>query len=177
MMMTLKVNGRAHTVDVDPATPLLYVLSDDLELNGPKFGCGMAQCGACTVISNGRAIRSCVTPVETVANAEITTLDGLGTPEQPHPIQTGVHRRAGRSVRLLSQRRRPDRESVSRSESAGDRTADPAGDVGRAVPLLHAHADDSRHLQIRAGAAGRDQGARTEPEPPRQDASESGRNA
>jgi len=87
MMMTLKVNGRAQTVDVDPATPLLFVLSDDLELNGPKFGCGMAQCGACTVISNGRAIRSCVTPVETVANSEITTLDGLGTPAQPHPIQ------------------------------------------------------------------------------------------
>jgi nicotinate dehydrogenase subunit A len=87
MMMTLTVNGRAHTVDVDPATPLLFVLSDDLELNGPRFGCGMAQCGACTVIANGRAIRSCVTPVETVANSDITTLDGLGTPEQPHPIQ------------------------------------------------------------------------------------------
>jgi nicotinate dehydrogenase subunit A len=86
-MISLKVNGRTHTVDVDPQTPLLYVLSDDLALNGPKFGCGMSQCGACTVISNGRAIRSCATPVETVANAEITTLDGLGTPESPHPIQ------------------------------------------------------------------------------------------
>jgi len=86
-MFSLKVNGLVHAVDVDPQTPLLFVLSDDLELNGPKFGCGMAQCGACTVISNGRAIRSCVTPVETVANSDITTLDGLGTPEQPHPIQ------------------------------------------------------------------------------------------
>jgi len=86
-LISLKVNGRTHTVDVDPQTPLLYVLSDDLALNGPKFGCGMSQCGACTVISNGRAIRSCATPVETVANAEITTLDGLGTPENPHPIQ------------------------------------------------------------------------------------------
>lgn len=86
-ILSLKVNGRTHTVDVDPQTPLLYVLSDDLELKGPKFGCGMSQCGACTVISNGRAIRSCATPVETVANAEITTLDGLGTPENPHPIQ------------------------------------------------------------------------------------------
>ena len=85
--ISLRVNGRAHTVDVDPTTPLLYVLSDDLALNGPKFGCGMAQCGACTVISNGRAIRSCVTPVQTVAGAQITTLDGLGTPENPHPIQ------------------------------------------------------------------------------------------
>ena len=86
-MISLNVNGRTQTVDVDPETPLLYVLSDDLALNGPKFGCGMAQCGACTVISNGKAIRSCVTPVQTVSGAQITTLDGLGTPENPHPIQ------------------------------------------------------------------------------------------
>jgi nicotinate dehydrogenase subunit A len=83
----IRVNGQAHTLDIDPATPLLYVLSDDLELRGPKFGCGLGQCGACTVIARGRAIRSCVTPVSTVANAEITTLEGLGTPEKPHPIQ------------------------------------------------------------------------------------------
>jgi len=88
-MSTIKltVNGRAHTVDVDPATPLLYVLSDDLALRGPKFGCGLGQCGACTVIARGRAIRSCVTPVSTVTSAEITTLEGLGTVERPHPIQ------------------------------------------------------------------------------------------
>ena len=86
-ILTLKVNGRSQRVDVDPATPLLYVLSDDLELRGPKFGCGLGQCGACTVISNGQAIRSCVTPVSSVAGAEITTLEGLGTPEKPHPIQ------------------------------------------------------------------------------------------
>ena len=87
MSITLKVNGRSHTVDVDPATPLLYVLSDDLELNGPKFGCGLGQCGCCTVIARGQAIRSCVTPVSNVAGAEITTLEGLGTVEKPHPIQ------------------------------------------------------------------------------------------
>ena len=84
----LTVNGRAHTVDVDPATPLLYVLGDDLALRGPKFGCGLGQCGACTVIIRGRAVRSCVTPVSTVAGTDITTLEGLGTPEKPHPIQT-----------------------------------------------------------------------------------------
>jgi nicotinate dehydrogenase subunit A len=83
----LMVNGHAHTVDIDPATPLLYVLSDDLALRGPKFGCGLAQCGSCTVIVKGQAIRSCITPVETVAGTEITTLDGLGTLEQPHPLQ------------------------------------------------------------------------------------------
>ena len=87
MSITLTVNGRSQAVDVDPATPLLYVLSDDLALNGPKFGCGLGQCGACTVIMGGRAIRSCVTPVSTAANAEITTLEGLGTVENPHPIQ------------------------------------------------------------------------------------------
>src|SRR3979490_3605438 len=86
--ITLRVNGRAHTVDVDPATPLLYVLSDDLALRGPKFGCGLGQCGACTVIVKGQAIRPCITPVSTVAGSDITTLEGLGTVEKPHPIQT-----------------------------------------------------------------------------------------
>ena len=85
--ISLKVNGQVHTVDVDPSTPLLYVLSDELHLRGPKFGCGLGQCGACTVIMNGRAMRSCVTPVSAVKQAEIITLEGLGTPEKPHPLQ------------------------------------------------------------------------------------------
>ena len=85
--LTLRVNGRARNVDIDPATPLLFVLSDDLELRGPKFGCGLGQCGSCTVIANGQAIRSCITPVSTVTKAEITTLEGLGTAAKPHPIQ------------------------------------------------------------------------------------------
>ena len=85
--VTLKVNGRSHTLDVDQTTPLLYVLSDDLALRGPKFGCGLGQCGCCTVIIKGQAVRSCVTPVSNVAGAEITTLEGLGTSEKPHPIQ------------------------------------------------------------------------------------------
>ncbi len=87
MAIALTVNGRAHSLDVDPATPLLYVLSDDLALNGPKFGCGLGQCGACTVIARGRAVRSCVTPVGTMDGAEMTTLEGLGSIERPHPIQ------------------------------------------------------------------------------------------
>jgi nicotinate dehydrogenase subunit A len=85
--INLRVNGQARTVDVDEATPLLYVLSDELALNGPKFGCGLGQCGACTVIVKGQAIRSCITPVKTVAGGEVTTLEGLGTPQQPHAIQ------------------------------------------------------------------------------------------
>ena len=83
--IVLTVNGRSERVDVDPATPLLYVLSDDLRLRGPKFGCGLGQCGACTVIMNGRAIRSCITPAASAADARITTLEGLGTIEKPHP--------------------------------------------------------------------------------------------
>lgn len=87
MAITLKVNGQSHSVDVDPSTPLLYVLSDELALRGPKFGCGLGQCGACTAIVNGTAIRSCVTPVSAAAGKEITTLEGLGSPEKPHPLQ------------------------------------------------------------------------------------------
>jgi nicotinate dehydrogenase subunit A len=86
-VINLTVNGRRQTVDVDPATPLLYVLSDDLELRGPKFGCGLSQCGSCTVIVDGQAVRSCAIPVEKVAGATVTTLEGLGTIENPHPIQ------------------------------------------------------------------------------------------
>lgn len=85
--ISLKVNGRDHAVDVDPETPLLYVLGDELQLRGPKFGCGLAQCGACTVIIQGRAVRSCVMPVSSVKGREITTLEGLGSPEKPHAIQ------------------------------------------------------------------------------------------
>ncbi len=84
---TLKVNGSTHTLDMDPATPLLYALSDDLELRGPKFGCGLGQCGACTVIVKGNAVRSCITTVKAVGEAEVTTLEGLGTIDKPHPIQ------------------------------------------------------------------------------------------
>jgi nicotinate dehydrogenase subunit A len=85
--ITLVVNGRSHTLELDPTTPLLYVLNDDLQLRGPKFGCGLGQCGACTVIANGQATRSCVTPVASLSGAEVTTLEGLGSPERPHPLQ------------------------------------------------------------------------------------------
>ena len=85
--ISLKINGRVHIVDAEPATPLLYVLSDDLQLRGPKFGCGLGQCGACSVIIDGRAVRSCVLPVSAVNQREITTLEGIGTLEQPHAIQ------------------------------------------------------------------------------------------
>jgi nicotinate dehydrogenase subunit A len=84
---SLRVNGVTRTVSAEPDTPLLYLLRNDLELNGPKFGCGLAQCGACTVLVDGRPLRSCVAPVSVVAKREITTIEGLGTVEKPHPLQ------------------------------------------------------------------------------------------
>src|SRR4051794_21843332 len=85
--LTLRVNGTTRTVEVERDTPLLYVLRNDLELNGAKFGCGLAQCGACTVLVDGKAVRSCVTDIGSLANAEITTLEGLGTADKPHALQ------------------------------------------------------------------------------------------
>jgi nicotinate dehydrogenase subunit A len=85
---TLNVNGKQHTVEADPDMPLLYALRNDLGLNNPHFGCGLAQCGACTVHLDGQPIRSCVTAMSAVGTAKIATLAGLGTPEKPHPLQT-----------------------------------------------------------------------------------------
>ena len=84
---TLRVNGERRAVEVEPDTPLLYVLRNDLELNGPKFGCGLAQCGACSVLVDGKEVRSCVTPVSVAAKGPITTIEGLGTVERLHPLQ------------------------------------------------------------------------------------------
>ena len=88
MAVSLKVNGTAHSVTADLDTPLLYVLRNDLGLNGAKFGCGLGQCGACTVLVDGAALRSCIMPIGALARSEITTLEGLGTLERPHPLQS-----------------------------------------------------------------------------------------
>jgi nicotinate dehydrogenase subunit A len=86
--ITLKVNGRDHEVPIDDeAMPLLYALRDDLGLHGPKFGCGLGQCGACTVLLDGLAVRSCITPAVAAAGHAVTTLEGLGSPEKLHPVQ------------------------------------------------------------------------------------------
>ena len=87
MTISLKVNGTTHSVPAEPETPLLYVLRNDLALNGAKFGCGLAQCGACTVLVDGVPVRSCVTPTGMLTSSEVTTIEGLGTIEQPHPLQ------------------------------------------------------------------------------------------
>jgi nicotinate dehydrogenase subunit A len=85
--ITLNVNGKSRVVDTDPSTPLLYVLRGDLELNGPRFGCGLSQCGACTVIIDSNTVRSCSFPVSSALNKKITTLEGLGTVAHPHALQ------------------------------------------------------------------------------------------
>jgi nicotinate dehydrogenase subunit A len=85
--ISLNVNGKSRMVDTDPTTPLLYVLRGDLELNGPRFGCGLSQCGACTVIIDGNTVRSCSFPVSSAQNKQITTLEGLGTIAHPHALQ------------------------------------------------------------------------------------------
>ncbi len=86
--IALNVNGNAVAVSVDdPAMPLLYALRNDLALHGPRFGCGLGQCGACTVLLDGKAVRSCITPISSVANRRVVTLEGLGTPAEPHPLQ------------------------------------------------------------------------------------------
>jgi aerobic-type carbon monoxide dehydrogenase small subunit (CoxS/CutS family) len=87
MAFSLTVDGRKQSVETDPSTPLLYVLRDELKLDSPHFGCGLAQCGACTVQIDGKPVRSCVTPASAAVGKTVTTLAGLGTPQKPHPIQ------------------------------------------------------------------------------------------
>ena len=87
MAINLKVNGVSRSVTAEPDTPLLYVLRNDFELNGAKYGCGLSQCGACTVLIDGQAVRSCVTPISALEKSEITTIEGLGTIDKPHVLQ------------------------------------------------------------------------------------------
>ena len=87
MAINLKVNGVPRSVTAEPDTPLLYVLRNDFELNGAKYGCGLSQCGACTVLIDGQAVRSCVTPISALEKSEITTIEGLGTIDKPHVLQ------------------------------------------------------------------------------------------
>ena len=86
-VVNLRVNGKAYSMDADPDMPVLYALMHDLQLNGPKFGCGQSECGACTVLVDGEPVRSCQTPMSDVAGHDITTIEGLGTAAKPHPIQ------------------------------------------------------------------------------------------
>ena len=119
-MMTLKVNGRDHQIDADPDTPLLYVLRDDLELNAAKFGCGLGQCGACTVIVDGKAVLSCVTPLVLLDGKQVTTLEGLGSIETPSADPARLYGRAGGAVRLLHRRNAHARAGAARPQPCAE---------------------------------------------------------
>lgn len=130
MPVDLRINGKSLRLEeVEPDTPLLYALRNDAGLNGVRFGCGAAQCGACTVLVDGRATLSCVTPVSVVGKAQITTIEGLGTPERPHPVQAAFI-----------------------AEQAAQCGYCTAGMVAAAVSLLNANPDPDES-QIRAGMA------------------------
>ena len=133
-MVKLQVNGAAHEVDVDPSTPLLYVLRNDLDLHGPRFGCGLGQCGACSVIIDGEAMRSCITPVSAVQRRDHHARRPVEG-RQAASAAAGLDRRAGAAVRLLPERPDHDCQGAARPESESDRRRDPHGHGGRAVPL------------------------------------------
>ena len=137
--ISLRINGKNQTVDAEPEMPLLYALRNDLQLNGPKFGCGLAQCGACTVIMDGNAIRSCVTPVSATQNKSITTLEGLGSNQENAQNPAGLRRRAGGAVRLLHQRHDHEHESAAGQESQTHRRPDQRSISGESLPLRHAY--------------------------------------
>ena len=123
---TLNVNGKTHDVDADPDMPLLYALENDIGLNNPQFGCGLAQCGACTVHMDGQPIRSCVTPRVVGRQRQGGHASGLGTPEKPHPLQTAYVEEQVHAVRLLHQRLDHDRRRVPAGQEEPDRGRDQA---------------------------------------------------
>ena len=142
MKITLNVNGKAADVELDdPGMPLLYALRDGLGLRGPRFGCGLAQCGACTVLVNGQAMRSCVYPVSAVGNATVTTLEGLGTSAHPDPLQQAFIDDQAVQVWVLHQRHDHAGEGSAQSEPASNRPRDLAGPRGQSLPLRHAPAN------------------------------------
>ena len=153
--LKINVNGRPWKVAAAPDTPLLYVLANELQLQGPRFGCGLAQCGSCSVLVNGVETRSCVTPVSAVAGNRSPRSKGCphgtrrrrNSPQAPalHPDPASHDRRAGRAMRLLLQRH--DRQGVRAAveESAADRSADPHRDERPSVPLRHVSANYQSH--------------------------------
>ncbi len=141
--VSLNVNGKAQTVDADPDMPLLYALRNDLGLNNPQFGCGLAQCGACTVHIDGNAIRSCVTPISSVGDAKVVTMSGLGTPEKPHPLQTAyVEEEVTQCGYCING------WVMTAAASCAQEKADRRADQGRAhraeMPLRHAYEHHAR---------------------------------
>ena len=138
-MIKLTVNGRAHQVDVDPDTPLLYVLRNDLELNAAKFGCGLGQCGACTVLLDDKPVFSCLVPVAALGERKVRTLEGLA--QDPAGRVRG---RAGGPMRLLHRRHDRARAGAARAQSAPDRGRGAQPHGAQPLPLRHPHAHPAR---------------------------------
>lgn len=130
-MVILDVNGKKHTMDVSPETPLLYVLRNDLGLNGPKFGCGLGQCGACTVLMDNAAVLSCVLPVAAAVGHRIVTLEGLGSLEKPHPLQKAF------IVEQAAQCGYCANGMIMKSKELLDRTSDPSEATIRQTLAAH----------------------------------------
>ncbi len=147
--IALKVNGHHQIVSVDPDTPLLFVLNDELGLRGPRFGCGMAQCGACTVIVDGELVRSCVKPVGAVREKEITTLEGLGTPDKPHPIQQAFIDEGAAQCGFCLSGVILTAKAVLDQKPARVRRGNPDGFGRRSVPLLYPPSHVPRNPEIR----------------------------
>ena len=143
-MMTLKVNGREHQVDADPDTPLLYVLRDDLKLNAAKFGCGLGQCGACTVIVDGKAVLSCVTPMVLLEGKQVTTLEGLGTIAEPAPIQRAFMEEQAAQCGYCIAGMMMRAQALLQTQFQADRRADPRRTRAASVPLRHPYAHPAR---------------------------------
>ena len=141
---TLDVNGKQHKVNVDPDMPLLYALRDDLGLNNPHFGCGLAQCGACTVHLDGQPIRSCVTAVSDAAGRKVVTLAGLGTPDKPHPLQTAyIEEQVPQCGYCINGWIMTAAALLGRKEEA-ERSRDQAGARRSEMPVRHAHGHHAR---------------------------------
>ena len=149
-MMTLKVNGQDHQIDADPDTPLLYVLRDEIKLNAAKFGCGLGQCGSCTVIVDGKAVLSCVTPLLLLEGKQVTTLEGLGTIEAPAPIQRAFMEEQAAQCGYCIAGMMMRAQALLQRNSEADRRADPRRDGAQSVPLRHPYAHPARGASRRA---------------------------
>jgi nicotinate dehydrogenase subunit A len=148
---TVTVNGRERQVKAEPDTPLLYVLRNDLDLKGPRFGCGLGQCGACTVIIDGKAIRSCITPLSSVGSKRVTTLEGLGSTQRPHRIQQAFIDAQAAQCGYCINGHDHDGQGLSRPESAPQRRRGTRRAGRQPVPLRHSSAHSQRRDARRSG--------------------------
>ena len=161
-MMTLKVNGQDHPIDADPDTPLLYVLREDLKLNAAKFGCGLGQCGACTVIVDGKAVLSCVTPMMLLEGKKVTTLEGLGTTETPAPIQRAFIEEQAAQCGYCIAGMMMRAQALLATQFQADRRRNPRRAAAQSLPLRHPYADPARRASRQPSDADRRRLARAE---------------